>query len=119
MARIGSWTRCGRAFGASTAGAFGHGSSVRSSRRSTYCSRESGMKAPVGRVNRSVPAPGGGFKLTADGGPPYRVGRMSTTYIVGAGGIGCAVGYALRAAGVPAAFVDANPRKVEAGRRDG
>ena len=44
---------------------------------------------------------------------------MSTTYVVGAGGIGCAIGYALRAAGEPVTFVDANPRKVEAGRRDG
>jgi 2-dehydropantoate 2-reductase len=40
-------------------------------------------------------------------------------HVVGAGGIGCAVGYALRAAGVPVAFVEANPRKVAAGRRDG
>ncbi|HXD86287.1 MAG TPA: ketopantoate reductase C-terminal domain-containing protein [Urbifossiella sp.] len=44
---------------------------------------------------------------------------METVYVVGAGGIGCAVGYALRAAGAPVAFVDANPEKVEAGRRDG
>ena len=39
--------------------------------------------------------------------------------VVGAGGIGCAVGYALRAAGVPVVFVDANRAKGEAGRRDG
>lgn len=39
--------------------------------------------------------------------------------IVGAGGIGCAVGYALRAAGVPVVFAEANPAKVAAGRRDG
>src|SRR5438093_197017 len=44
---------------------------------------------------------------------------MSVVHVVGAGGIGCAVGYALRAAGVPVVFVDANPAKVEAGRRDG
>jgi 2-dehydropantoate 2-reductase len=44
---------------------------------------------------------------------------MSAVHVVGAGGIGCAVGYALRAAGVPVAFVEANPRKVAAGRRDG
>ena len=44
---------------------------------------------------------------------------MSAIQVVGVGGIGCAVGYALRAAGVPVTFVDANPRKVEAGRRDG
>lgn len=40
-------------------------------------------------------------------------------HVVGAGGIGVAVGYALRAAGVPVVFVEANPGKVEAGRRDG
>ena len=44
---------------------------------------------------------------------------MDAVHVVGAGGIGCAVGYALRAAGVPVVFVDANPAKVEAGRRDG
>jgi 2-dehydropantoate 2-reductase len=44
---------------------------------------------------------------------------MDAIQVVGAGGIGCAVGYALRAAGVPVTFVDANPVKVEAGRRDG
>src|SRR5262245_55565878 len=44
---------------------------------------------------------------------------MDAIHIVGAGGIGCAVGYALRAAGVPVVFVDANSAKVEVGRRDG
>lgn len=44
---------------------------------------------------------------------------MDAVYIVGAGGIGCAVGYALRAAGATITFVDASPAKVEAGRRDG
>jgi len=44
---------------------------------------------------------------------------MDAIHVVGAGGIGCAVGYALRAAGVPVVFVDANPRKIEAGQRDG
>src|SRR5581483_4607229 len=44
---------------------------------------------------------------------------MEAVYVVGAGGIGCAVGYALRAAGVPVAFVESNPAKVEAGRRGG
>ena len=44
---------------------------------------------------------------------------MDAIHIIGAGGIGCAVGYALRAAGVPIVFVEANPAKVEAGRRDG
>ena len=39
--------------------------------------------------------------------------------VVGAGGIGCAVGYALRAAGVPVVFVDANRAKGEAGHRGG
>lgn len=44
---------------------------------------------------------------------------MEVTHIVGAGGIGCAVGYALRAAGVPVIFAEVNPYKVLAGRRDG
>jgi 2-dehydropantoate 2-reductase len=44
---------------------------------------------------------------------------MDAVHVVGAGGIGCAVGYALRAAGVPVTFVEANPAKVEAGRRGG
>jgi 2-dehydropantoate 2-reductase len=44
---------------------------------------------------------------------------MNLVHVVGAGGIGCAVGYALRAAGVPVVFVEANPAKIEAGRRDG
>ena len=44
---------------------------------------------------------------------------MDAVYVLGAGGIGCAVGYALRAAGDAVTFVEANPRKVEAGRTDG
>lgn len=44
---------------------------------------------------------------------------MDAIHVVGAGGIGCAVGYALQAAGAPITFVDANPQKVDAGRRDG
>ena len=44
---------------------------------------------------------------------------MDPVYIVGAGGIGCAIGYALCAAGVRPVFVDANPRKVDWGRRHG
>ena len=44
---------------------------------------------------------------------------MDAVHVVGAGGIGCAVGYALRAAGVRVTFVDANPAKVVAGQRDG
>lgn len=38
---------------------------------------------------------------------------------MGAGGIGCAVGYALCAAGVQPVLVDANPRKIHWGRRHG
>jgi 2-dehydropantoate 2-reductase len=44
---------------------------------------------------------------------------MDALTIVGAGGIGCAVGYALRAAGVPVTFVDADAAKVAHGRRHG
>src|SRR5271157_4892386 len=48
-----------------------------------------------------------------------RGGSMDAVHVVGAGGIGCALGYALRAAGVPVVFVEANPRKVVAGLREG
>ncbi len=44
---------------------------------------------------------------------------MDAVHVIGAGGIGCTGGYALAASGTPITFVDANPRKVEAGRRDG
>jgi 2-dehydropantoate 2-reductase len=44
---------------------------------------------------------------------------MRPVHVVGAGGIGCAVGYALRAGGMPVVFVEANAAKVAAGRRDG
>jgi 2-dehydropantoate 2-reductase len=44
---------------------------------------------------------------------------MTVVEIVGAGGIGCAVGRALASAGVKTSFVDANPRKLEAGIRHG
>jgi 2-dehydropantoate 2-reductase len=44
---------------------------------------------------------------------------MTPVHVVGAGGIGCAVGYALRACGVPVVFIEASPTKVAAGRRDG
>jgi len=44
---------------------------------------------------------------------------MDVVQIVGAGGIGCAVGYALCAAGVRVTFVEQNPAKVAAGQRDG
>jgi 2-dehydropantoate 2-reductase len=39
--------------------------------------------------------------------------------IVGAGGIGCAVGHALCLAGVPVTFVETNSAKIAAGRREG
>ena len=39
--------------------------------------------------------------------------------VVGAGGIGCAIGYALREAGVSVDFIDAQPNKVRHGQRDG
>ena len=42
---------------------------------------------------------------------------MDAVHIVGAGGIGCTVGYALASAGVPVVFVESNPRKVEVARR--
>lgn len=44
---------------------------------------------------------------------------MDAVDVVGAGGIGCAVGYELAAAGVPVRMVDARVRKVEAGNRAG
>src|SRR5262245_24852933 len=44
---------------------------------------------------------------------------MEPLYIVGAGGIGCAVGYALCSAGVPVTFVDADEAKVAWGREHG
>jgi 2-dehydropantoate 2-reductase len=39
--------------------------------------------------------------------------------IVGAGGIGCALGYALRAAGEPVRFIDADASKIQWGRERG
>jgi 2-dehydropantoate 2-reductase len=44
---------------------------------------------------------------------------MDAVHIVGAGGIGCAVGHALRAAGAPVVFVDIDRAKVEWGRQHG
>ncbi len=44
---------------------------------------------------------------------------MDAITILGAGGIGCALGYALRAAGAPVTFVDADAAKVAHGRRYG
>src|SRR5262245_34780767 len=40
-------------------------------------------------------------------------------YVVGAGGIGCALGYALRATSVPVTFVDADPAKLAWGKEHG
>jgi 2-dehydropantoate 2-reductase len=44
---------------------------------------------------------------------------MEAVHIVGSGGIGCAVGYALRTAGVPVTFVDADSAKIDWGRQHG
>jgi 2-dehydropantoate 2-reductase len=44
---------------------------------------------------------------------------MEAVHVVGGGGIGCAVGYALRAAGVPVTFVDADAAKIDWGRQHG
>src|ERR1700730_8392713 len=44
---------------------------------------------------------------------------MDAVHIVGAGGIGCAVGHALCAAGAAVTFVDADPAKVAWGREHG
>jgi 2-dehydropantoate 2-reductase len=44
---------------------------------------------------------------------------MDVVHIIGAGGIGCAVGHALSAAGVAVTFVDADPDKVRWGREHG
>ena len=44
---------------------------------------------------------------------------MQALYVVGAGGIGCAVGYTLCAAGHRVTFVDADPDKVRWGRAHG
>ena len=44
---------------------------------------------------------------------------MEAVHIVGAGGIGCAVGHALCTAGIAVTFVDADPVKLDWGRRNG
>jgi 2-dehydropantoate 2-reductase len=44
---------------------------------------------------------------------------MDAVYVVGAGGIGCAVGHALCAAGVRVTFVEADPAKVAWGKAHG
>jgi 2-dehydropantoate 2-reductase len=46
-------------------------------------------------------------------------GCMDAVHIIGAGGIGCAVGYALRQAGIAVTFIDADEDKVSWGRRHG
>jgi 2-dehydropantoate 2-reductase len=43
----------------------------------------------------------------------------SSLFVVGAGGIGCAVGYAVRVAGLPVTFVDTDADKVHWGRAHG
>jgi 2-dehydropantoate 2-reductase len=43
----------------------------------------------------------------------------NTVFVVGAGGIGCALGYALRAGGIDVIFVEADPAKVQWGRSHG
>jgi len=44
---------------------------------------------------------------------------MDAVHVVGAGGIGCAVGYGLCASGLSVLFVDADPAKIAWGRRHG
>jgi 2-dehydropantoate 2-reductase len=44
---------------------------------------------------------------------------MEPLYVVGAGGIGCAIGYALRAAGRSVVMIERSPAKIDAGRRGG
>jgi 2-dehydropantoate 2-reductase len=44
---------------------------------------------------------------------------MEVVHVIGAGGIGCAVGYTLVAAGIQVVFVETNNAKVVAGMRDG
>src|SRR5262249_48924374 len=44
---------------------------------------------------------------------------LAPVCIYGAGGIGCAVGYALARAGVPVTFVDTDPEKIRWGRAHG
>jgi 2-dehydropantoate 2-reductase len=44
---------------------------------------------------------------------------MDVVHVVGAGGIGCAVGYALCSSGLPVLFVDADAGKIDWGRKHG
>ena len=50
---------------------------------------------------------------------PTSIGNAPGITIVGAGGIGCALGHALCTAGARVTFVDANHAKIDAGHRDG
>jgi len=51
--------------------------------------------------------------------PSSLLDTPSSIFIVGAGGIGCAVGYALLSAGLPAVFVETNQDKIRWGRVNG
>jgi 2-dehydropantoate 2-reductase len=44
---------------------------------------------------------------------------VNAIHIVGAGGIGCAVGYALRTAAIPVVLVELDSRKIAAGQKEG
>src|SRR5262245_2893056 len=45
--------------------------------------------------------------------------KSTAMTVIGAGGIGCAVGYSLLQAGITVEFVDVDAAKVEAGNREG
>src|SRR5436305_2107386 len=66
--------------------------------------------APAGCINDAV--------ARARNGKP-EICRMEAVTIVGAGGIGCAVGYALRSVGLSVTLVDADPIKIAWGREHG
>lgn len=51
--------------------------------------------------------------------PSSILNSPSTIFVVGAGGIGCTVGYGLLAAGLQVVFVESNPNKVAWGRTQG
>src|SRR5262245_40012507 len=44
---------------------------------------------------------------------------VGPVFVVGAGGIGCALGYALRSAGAPVTFVESDAAKIAWGREHG
>jgi 2-dehydropantoate 2-reductase len=73
---------------------------------------DSGEQGRAGGVSPLMPAEIRGLM------PPARR-DVSTVTIVGAGGIGCAVGYLLRALGVHVTFVEADHAKVRWGRTHG